>query len=105
MAVREPLVTQTSEPWTVERGINDFDIVQGNARIAGYIQDERHADAMAAALDMLQALREIAGGQYVLLESGESACLICLEPEGQPHDVDCSMHLVLAAIAKAEGRS
>jgi hypothetical protein len=46
--------------WTVEQGHNDFDIVAGNSRIAGYIQDERHADMMAASPELLAACRGVA---------------------------------------------
>jgi len=32
-------------------------------------------------------------------------CCFCQVDEGLPHEVECTMHFVLAAIAKAEGRN
>jgi hypothetical protein len=46
----------TPSPWTVQRGINDWDILVGNARLAGYIEREANARLIAAAPDLLDAL-------------------------------------------------
>lgn len=62
-----------------------------------------NARTIAAAPDMLQALREVAGGCYSLDSLG-LRCVFCLMV-GAPHDPDCTMQFVNEALAKAEGRS
>lgn len=54
-----PETTPTREPWRVERGHNDFDIIEGNRRIAGYIQNKGDADVMAAARLLLAAVKSL----------------------------------------------
>lgn len=60
---------------------------------------------IAAAPDMLQALREVAGDAYHMEHIGDavSICNFCSSAEGERHEPECTMHFVLAAIAKAEG--
>jgi hypothetical protein len=48
---------------------------------------------------MLQALLEVVGAHE---EAGN--CFYCEADAGTPHEPDCTMHFVNAAIAKAEGR-
>lgn len=53
----------TPGTWSVEQGTNDFDIVvsvEGRAdrRLAGYIEREADADLMAAAPELLEALKQ-----------------------------------------------
>lgn len=58
-----------------------------------------------AGADMLQALREVEGECYYVPDPGEMArCTFCQQDEDEPHEPECTMHFVLAAIAKAEGR-
>lgn len=60
---------------------------------------------------MLQALREVAGDCFVLdpversKEDDTPHCRFCDHAQGKPHDPDCTMHVVLDAIAKAEAAS
>lgn len=68
---------------------------------------------LAASSEMLQALREVEGACYALdasfedRDSGNDAphCAFCGHTEGKPHDPDCTMTFVLAAIALAVGRA
>lgn len=69
-------------------------------------ETDANARLIAAAPDLLQALHEVIGDCYALdFATGESRCNFCCQPEREPHDADCTMHVVLAAIAKAEGTS
>lgn len=47
------------EPWRVERNINDYGIVRGNQQIAGYIVSKKDAILMAAAPELLKALKDL----------------------------------------------
>lgn len=62
-------------------------------------------DARAENLVLLRALREVEGNCY-FLESGAggACCHFCYESEGEPHDPECPMVTVLAAIQTAEAR-
>lgn len=114
-------VTHTPGPWEVDgEGCRLAGV--GNVNFADFVSltnisapcvsahhepsdEERAANALiiAASPDMLQALREVAGGCHALdTSTDESQCVFCLLPEGH-HDPDCTMQFVLAAIAKAEG--
>jgi hypothetical protein len=42
--------------WTIERDANDYSVVEGNRRVAGYIVERKAARIMAAAPDLLEAL-------------------------------------------------
>lgn len=44
------------EPWRVEQNSNDYDIIRGNERIAGYIQSKSTANLMAAAPELRLSL-------------------------------------------------
>lgn len=67
--------------------------------------DEPNACLIAAAPELLQALREVAADCYILENLGDSVpiCSFCSVPQGEPHEPECTMHFVLEAIAKAEG--
>lgn len=82
----------------------DFTELDPNVRTIGLAEAKANAYLMAASPDMLQGLREVAGDCYALdgVALGPR-CVFCLMREGEPHDPDCTMHVVLAAIAKAEG--
>jgi hypothetical protein len=69
------------------------------ARIVADHQRDREQDRVTA----LQALREVEGDCYAL-SADESTCLFCGEREGQPHDPDCTMVMVLAAIKLLESK-
>lgn len=59
---------------------------------------------IVAAPKLLQALREVVGDCYYLDNPGGTPrCNFCQELEGEPHDPDCTMQFVLAAIVEAEG--
>jgi hypothetical protein len=67
---------------------------------------EPNARLMAAAPDMRQALEEVLGDCYYLDNPGGiPRCNFCQELEGDPHDQDCTMQVVLAALAKATGEA
>lgn len=110
----------TPGPWHVNPEGSKRDVIAGGvdprrARLvadcrthatANTAEEQANARLIAAAPDMLQALREVAGNCYVLEHPGDTVacCGVCWEPEGEPHDHDCTMQFVLAAIAKVEGR-
>lgn len=43
--------------WTVERDANDYSVIEGNRRVAGYIVERKAARIIAAAPDLLDALK------------------------------------------------
>lgn len=101
----------TAGPWRIgaqrDRIIAD-DTKYPDANPIAHVYDRSGLDAnvrlIAAAPDMLQALREVLATAYVIeMEGLLPSCIVCSEPEGKPHDPDCTMHFVIAAIAKAEG--
>jgi hypothetical protein len=72
----------------------DTDVSVANARL------------IAAAPDILQALREVEGDCYYIPDPGvRPRCGFCQQDEGEPHEPECTMNFVLAALAKAEGRA
>lgn len=86
----------TTKSWGPE-----FEANQAALRVA-YEAQERIRDAGP---DMLQALREVEGDCYYLPNPGDvPRCGFCQQDEGEPHEPECTMNFVLAAIAKAEGR-
>lgn len=63
------------------------------------------APVVAAAPHLLQALREVAGDHAkILADAAGPYCLFCLANEGEKHELECTMNVVLAAIDQAEGR-
>lgn len=75
----------TPGPWSVEKDINDYSVVAGNARVAGYASA---ADAclIAAAPDLLKACK---------------AAFVALPMSKHNEETNA---MLKAAIAKAEGR-
>jgi len=115
---KQPVTTFSPGPWTVNLvevqhadGVSLIAYIKadtGHREIAVLYNDEdrvANARLIAAAPTMLEALREIiADAYYVENPGGTPICTHCQELEGDPHDPDCSMQFVIAAIAKAEGR-
>jgi hypothetical protein len=60
------MAKHTPGPWHVEQGINDYDILvtpdgRAPARLAGYVEREADARLIAAAPELLEALRHLCG--------------------------------------------
>lgn len=47
----------TPGPWSIDQGVNDYFIMASNGRVCGYIERKADADLIAAAPEMLTALR------------------------------------------------
>lgn len=77
--------------WTVERDANDYSVIEGNRRVAGYIVERKAARIIAAAPDVLDALRALhANVEEMSGFWNESTSNLMQQAE--------------AAIARAEGR-
>lgn len=105
-------VTHTPGPWTATGmtvlSPDDRRTRFAIAEVRGRTTPEQQANSrlIAAAPEMLQALREVAACCYVVLVPADVvACSYCGEGQGEPHDHDCTMQFVNAAIEKAEARS
>ena len=100
----------TEGTWSVEQGINDFDIVvscegRATARLAGYIQREADADLIAAAPELLAAskavLAQFAAGLFVRNTDSDGCSDWALKAAAPLRDLAA----LTQAIAKAEGLS
>lgn len=78
--------------WHVEYDANDYSVHEGNRRVAGYIVERKAARIIAAAPDLLEALKRLAENVDTDLSGFWT------------ESTSNFMQMAEAAIAKAEGR-
>jgi hypothetical protein len=115
-------VTATPGPWGVEQ-TDDTNWVgplrrSGDGKVFGVVcstdreglqpnvrrRHDANARLIAAAPELRQALLEVVGDSYAL-EAYTPVCRFCARPEGESHDPECTLQIVLAALAKADGQA
>jgi hypothetical protein len=93
--------THTPGPWAIRSGI----VYGPNEQRVAAFEGLANARLIAAAPELLAALREVEGDSFHLdFNTGHSVCNFCVCRQDEGHDPDCTMQFVLAAIARAEGR-